>query len=34
MFGDFKNDIYFEAVMDIIQAEREALGGKEIDPAY
>jgi hypothetical protein len=34
MFGAFKNDTYFEEVMEIIQAERDALGDEEIDPAY
>ncbi len=34
MFGAFKDDIYFQEVMDIIQAERDALGDEEIDPAY
>jgi hypothetical protein len=34
MFGAFKDDVYFDQVMDIIQAERDALGDDEIDPAY
>jgi hypothetical protein len=34
MFGAFKDDLYFDQVMDIIQAERDALGDDEIDPAY
>jgi hypothetical protein len=34
MFGAFKNDTYFDEVMEIIQAERDALGDEEIDPAY
>ena len=34
MFGAFKSDIYFEEVMDIIQAERDALGDEEIYSAY
>jgi hypothetical protein len=34
MFGAFKNDIYFEEVMEIMKAERDALGDEEIDPAY
>jgi hypothetical protein len=34
MFGAFKDDVYFDEVMDIIQADRDALGDDEIDPAY
>jgi hypothetical protein len=34
MFGAFKDDVYFDQVVDIIQAERDALGDDEIDPAY
>jgi hypothetical protein len=34
MFGAFKDDVYFDQVMDIIIAERDALGDDEIDPAY
>jgi hypothetical protein len=34
MFGAFKDDVYFDQVMDIIQAEREALGDDELDPPY
>jgi hypothetical protein len=34
MFGAFKDDAYFDQVMDIIQADRDALGDDELDPAY
>jgi hypothetical protein len=34
MFGAFKDDVYFDEVMEIIQAERDALGDDELDPAY
>jgi hypothetical protein len=34
MFGAFKDDVYFEEVMAIIQADRDALGDDELDPAY
>ncbi len=34
LFGLFKDDSYFDEVMDIIQSERAAFGDEEIDPAY
>lgn len=34
LFGVFQDDVYFEEVVEIIQADREALGDEEIDPAY
>ncbi|GAP94619.1 hypothetical protein [Leptolyngbya sp. NIES-2104] len=34
LFGIFQDDPYFDEVVEIIQAEREALGDEEIDPAY
>lgn len=34
LFGIFKDDAYFQEVVDIIHAERESLGEEEIDPAY
>jgi hypothetical protein len=34
LFGLFKDDPYFDEVMEIIQAERNALGDDELDPAY
>lgn len=34
LFGIFKDDAYFQEVVEIIQAEREALGDEEIDSAY
>jgi hypothetical protein len=34
MFGAFKDDVYFDEVMAIIQADRDALGDDELDPAY
>jgi hypothetical protein len=34
MFGAFKDDVYFDQVMAIIQADRDALGDDELDPSY
>jgi hypothetical protein len=34
LFGLFKEDPYFDDVVNIMQAERNALGDEEIDPAY
>jgi hypothetical protein len=34
MFGTFEDDVYFDEVMAIIQADRDALGDNELDPAY
>jgi hypothetical protein len=34
MFGTFKDDVYFDQVMAIIQADRDALGDDELDPSY
>ena len=34
LFGLFKDDPYFDDVVNIMQAERDALGDEEIDPAY
>ena len=34
LFGLFKGDPYFDDVVNIMQAERDALGDEEIDPAY
>lgn len=34
LFGLFQDDIYFKEVLEIIRAERDALGDEEIDPAY
>jgi hypothetical protein len=34
MFGAFKDDVYFDEVMAIIQADRDAIGDDEIAPAY
>jgi hypothetical protein len=34
MFGAFKDDVYFDEVMAIIHADRDALGDDELDPAY
>lgn len=34
LFGLFKDDPYFDEVVEIIQTERAALGDEEIDPAY
>jgi hypothetical protein len=34
LFGLFKADPYFDDVVNIMQAERDALGDEEIDPAY
>ncbi len=34
LFGLFKDDPYFDEVVNIIQAERAALGDEEIDAAY
>ena len=34
LFGVFRDDVYFKEVVELIQAEREALGDEEIDPAY
>jgi predicted RNase H-like HicB family nuclease len=34
LFGIFRDDIYFKEVVELIEAEKEALGDAEIDPAY
>jgi hypothetical protein len=34
LFGLFKDDPYFDDVVNIMQAERDTLGDEEIDPAY
>ncbi len=34
LFGLFKDDPYFDEVVNIMQAERDVLGDEEIDPAY
>jgi hypothetical protein len=34
LFGLFKEDPYFDDVVNIMQADRNALGDEEIDPAY
>jgi hypothetical protein len=34
LFGIFQNDTYFQDVIDILQAEKDALSDEEIDPAY
>lgn len=34
LFGIFQDDVYFKEVVEIIQADRDALGDEEIDPAY
>lgn len=34
LFGLFQDDPYLDEVLDIIQAERTALGDEELDPAY
>ncbi len=34
LFGLFKDDAYFEEVLDIMQADRDALGDEELDAAY
>lgn len=34
LFGIFRDDVYFEEVVELIQAERDALGDAEIDPGY
>jgi hypothetical protein len=34
LFGMFEDNRYFDEVMAIIEAEREALGDEEIDPAF
>ncbi len=34
LFGLFKDDPYFDEVMNVIQEERNAFGDEEIDPAY
>ncbi|MBE9013093.1 hypothetical protein IQ250_23110 [Pseudanabaenaceae cyanobacterium LEGE 13415] len=34
LFGIFQDDVYFKEVVEIIQAEREALGDEDIDPGY
>ena len=34
LFGLFKDDRYFEEVLDIIQAERDAFGDEDLDPGF
>jgi hypothetical protein len=34
LFGIFRDDVHFQEVVEIIQAERDALGDEDIDPAY
>ncbi len=34
LFGIFREDAYFQEVVEMIQADRETLGDEEIDPAY
>ena len=34
LFGLFKDDHYFDEVIDIIQAERDSLGDEELDPEF
>jgi hypothetical protein len=34
LFGLFRDDPYYDQVLDIIQAERDALGDEDLDPAY
>ena len=34
LFGLFKDDRYFDEVIDIIQAERDSLGDEELDPEF
>lgn len=34
LFGILQDDGYFKEIVEIIQAEREALGDEDIDPAY
>ena len=34
LFGLFKDDRYFDEVLDIIQAERDSLGDEELDPEF
>ena len=34
LFGLFKDDRYFDEVLDIIQAERNSLGDEELDPEF
>lgn len=34
LFGIFRDDLYFKEVVELIEAEREALGDDAIDPAY
>ena len=34
LFGLFKDDRYFDEVLDIIQAERDSLGDEDLDPEF
>jgi hypothetical protein len=34
LFGIFRDDVYFQEVVEINQAERDALSDENIDPAY
>lgn len=34
LFGIFQDDIYFQEVVEIMQAERDSLGDEDIDSAY
>jgi hypothetical protein len=34
MFGAFRDSVYFDDVVQIIEAERAALGDEDVDPAF